>query len=66
MTTLKSAVEANERDGRLRDDDQHAIVHAYDAEKGDFASHSLEDTPYVVKTDHRSYGSSTVSPDASL
>ncbi|MEU6404872.1 hypothetical protein [Streptomyces sp. NPDC046985] len=51
MNNLKIAVEVSERDGRLRDDDPDAIVHAYDVEKGAFAYHALADTYYVVKSD---------------
>ncbi|WP_445279647.1 hypothetical protein [Streptomyces sp. DSM 118148] len=51
MTTLKIAVEATERNGRLRDDDPDARVHAYDTEAGAFPFHEGITVAYTVKPD---------------
>ncbi|MEW2254997.1 hypothetical protein [Streptomyces sp. NPDC047869] len=51
MSTLKIAIEATERNGRLRDDEPDACVHAYDAEAGSFPFHDGITVDYTVKPD---------------
>ncbi|MDQ0992145.1 hypothetical protein [Streptomyces sp. V3I7] len=51
MTTLKIAIEVAGRDGRLRDDDPNAVIHAYDTDEGGFPFHGAFDVQYIVKPD---------------
>jgi len=51
MSTLKIAIEVTERDGRLRDDDPGAVVHAYDVESTASPFHDGIAVDYTVKPD---------------